>query len=87
MTAARPRQVYAHCDRSLTPWLLRRVSDAKQPDRRRIFFPAWIVRAPEWQALEPADHAVLLAIMGHTDQKGRGLPSMGGVPGGFPNFN
>jgi hypothetical protein len=72
LTAARSRQVYAHCDRELTPWLIRRVPDAQAPDKRRIFFPAWIVRAPEWQALEPADHAVLLAIMGHTDQKGRG---------------
>ncbi len=72
MTAPRPRQVYADCDRALTPWLLKRVGDAPHPDKRRIFVPAWIVRAPEWRALDAVDHATLLAIMGHTDTKGRG---------------
>lgn len=71
---SRRRQAYSDCDRALTRRLLQVPADGP-PTTRRIHIPAWIVRAPEWQALEATDRATLLAILGYADAKLHGRVS------------
>ncbi len=80
MSGPRTRQAYADVDRLGRRRATRRRpdavvlrprwADASNPGTRRLHFPVWILRAPEWQALGPGARYTFLTILAHASKKG-----------------